>query len=399
MKIGKMYVFVLLILAYSQFLSSHGFAQNTLIVLSDESAKLPIQNISQNFFLGQKTFVATYKEKSKKWKFKNVQAVAFCDSCAFLQLNFINRKKVVDTIKCSPLQLFYRLNDSKWISAAELRVGDTLLCKDNATVRLQSNVYVEKPIKLFIIEVKKHHTFAVGSAKILTHNMFIPLAATMGMAVPFDVVCTAGSLGCMFGPVTFCCSVAVAGIAAAVAYQCSKSKHIDFALISKKPGCFEMQPIKDNLFLHSNVIINPSDHVKNTTNPVGCFTLQPVQDSLFLYNDNECTENAKTVEDLLNGCKELGNTGGPSKIYEKPGTAEDLCKDFDELQPKEVKTFIDSKGIEGKYGILQDGRKVTLRITSSDKRPTLEIEKKLNSTDKDIKIRYGNTSDYNKKQG
>ena len=394
MKINKIYIFAFLALIFSQFLSSHGFAQNTLIVLSDESAKLPIQNISQNFFLGQKTVVATYKEKSKKWKSKHVQAVAFCDSCVFLQLNFINRKKVVDTIKCSPLQLFYRLNDQKWIPAAELCTGDTLLCKDNATVRLQSNVYVEKPIKLFIIEVKKHHTFAVGSAKILTHNMFIPLAATMGMAVPFDVVCTAGSLGCMFGPVTFCCSVAVAGIAAAVAYQCSKSKHIDFALTSKKPGCFEMQPIKDNLFLHSNVITNPSDHVKNTTNPVGCFTLQPVQDSLFLYHDNECKKSVKIIEDILKGLPKGEKTKGRADQYIKKGDYDDAVKDFYSLNPSNVRKL---PGKEGFYGILADGRTINVRLESTltlegstKTAPTIEIQKAKGVTSRDIKIRYEN---------
>ena len=59
-----------------------------------------------------------------------------------------------------------------------------------------------------------------------------------------------------------------------------------------------MQPVKDNIFLHSNVITNPSDHVKNATNSVGCFTLQPVQDGLFLYHENECKKNAKTIEDI-----------------------------------------------------------------------------------------------------
>ena len=384
MKMSKMYGFILLVLAYVQILNSHGFVADTLVLLFDESAKLRIEHISQHFFLGKKTAVATYKEQSKKWKSKNVQAVAFCNSCAFLELNFINRKKVVDTIRCSPLQLFYRVNDQKWVSAYQLQHDDQLLCKDNATVRLQSKTYVEKQVTLFIIEIKKHHTFAVGSAKILTHNMFIPIAATMDMAIPFDIVCTAGSFGCMFGPVTFCCSVAVAGIAAAVAYQCSKDKHIDFVLTSKKPGCFEMQPIKDNLFLHSNVIQDLCNNAESAYNPVGCFTLQPVQDSLFLYHDNEGKESVKTIEDLLKDTIPGRKTEGKSTQYVKKGDYGDAVKDFYSLNPIDVHPIP-----IGLAGILPDGRKVNVRSDSSYKRPTLEV---IELNDQRIKIRYENNN-------
>ncbi len=372
---------------------SHGFAAHTLVELACKKQQVPIQNISQKFFLGQKTVVATYKEKSKKWKFKNVQAVAFCKSCAFFELNFSSKGQVADIIRCSPLQLFYRVDDERWMPAYQLRAGDILLCKNNKFTKLQAKTYIAEPIQLFIIEIQKHHTFAVGSAKILTHNMFIPIAATMGMAIPFDIVCSAGSFGCMFGPVTFCCSIAVAGIAAAIAYQSCKEKHIDFALTSTKPGCFEMQPSKDGLFSHGNVIQNPCNDAESAYNPVGCFTLQPVQNRLFLYNDNQSKNNIKTVEDLLKGLPKGAKTKGKADQYIKKGDYDDAVKDFYSLNPSNVRKLPNKEGL---LGILADGREVNVRIESSvklvdsvEKVPTLEIMKK-GGEGKRIKIRYVN---------
>lgn len=58
--------------------------------------------------------------------------------------------------------------------------------------------------------------------------------------------------------------------------------------------------------------------------------------------------------------------------------------------------FKDREGIDAEYGFLPDGRKVTIRITSSDERPTIEISPIKNSGAKKIKIRYGEKSKNNK---
>ena len=138
----------------------------------------------------------------------------------------------------------------QWIPADELQAGDMLLCKDNATTTLKSKKQFSEAVTLYIVEVKKHHTFAVGHQSILTHNMFIPIATTIGMSVPFEIVFGAGAFGCMFGPVSFCFSVAAAGIAAAITYECGKKKHTDFNLVLEPaegcnfkmiPDCFEQK--------------------------------------------------------------------------------------------------------------------------------------------------------------
>lgn len=209
----------------------HGFAGDTLVELGNNQGVLAIKEISTRFFSGQKTTVCTYKEKSQAWKGKPVQAVAYCQSDVFFELNVAkNHISVPETITCSPLQLFYRLPDRAWIPAHELCEGDVLLCKNYVTTRLQSKKQVLCSNLLHIIQIKKHHTFFVGRQKVLTHNMFIPVATTIGMAIPFDLVFQAGAWGCMFGPVSFCCSIAVAGIVAVVAYNCGKEKCTDFSL-------------------------------------------------------------------------------------------------------------------------------------------------------------------------
>lgn len=251
MKIALKVFLLIVVLFQHRNILSHGFAGHTLVSLQNHQNLLPVKDISSKFFKGQKTTVDTYKEKSKQWKNKSVQAVAHCQSNTFFELDFVNsHTKLSETITCSPLQLFYRASDMQWIPAHELQDGDMLLCKDNATTKLKSKKQVSELITLYIIEVKKHHTFAVGHLQILTHNMFIPIVASIGMSVPFDIIFGAGTLGCMFGPVTFCCSVAVAGIATAIIYQSSKKKHTDFNLVLESaegcnfkmiPDCFEQE--------------------------------------------------------------------------------------------------------------------------------------------------------------
>ena len=129
------------------------------------------------------------------------------------------------------MQLFYKLPDLAWVATHELHEGDWLLCENNQKVQLQSKKYVCDSIMLYIIEVEKYHTFVIGRQRILTHNIFIPVAPVMGMSVPFDTIFGASSIGCIFGPVTVCCSLAVAGIAAVIVYRVAKEKCTEFCLV------------------------------------------------------------------------------------------------------------------------------------------------------------------------
>lgn len=88
----------------------------------------------------------------------------------------------------------------------------------------------------------------------------------------------------------------------------------------------------------------------------------------------------KTLDDILKDAKPGERTNGPSKQFVKPGNYGDALNDFNSLELSGVR---DVDGI--KLGILPDGRTVNVIISSSDKRPTLEIY----DGKKSIKIRYG----------
>ncbi len=87
----------------------------------------------------------------------------------------------------------------------------------------------------------------------------------------------------------------------------------------------------------------------------------------------------KSVDDLI-GSKPGGKTHGRSRIYQTKGGFEQANKDFDALNPSNVRDYPGGKRV----GELKDGRTVILRPGSKDGRPTLEIQKGKNKT----KFRY-----------
>lgn len=101
-------------------------------------------------------------------------------------------------------------------------------------------------------------------------------------------------------------------------------------------------------------------------------------------NDKETEETKKyrsVLEEILSKAKKGNKTKGRSKIYEKEGGYEEALKDFEKLNPTEIKK------IEiGLVGRLPDGKYINVRTSSEDGRPTLEIFNPANKGK--IKIRY-----------
>ena len=404
----KRFFLIFMVLHYAM-IQPHGFAENTIVNLENNQEFLPIKQISQRFFTGKKTKVCTYKERSARWKTKAVKAVAHCSSNVFFELGFAqNHTSAAEIIKCSPLQLFYRLADRAWIPANQLDQGDTLLCKNGQTTRLQSKNFISQPIRLYIIEVKKHHTFVVGRQKILTHNMFIPIATTIGFSIPFDILLNAGTWGCMFGPVTFCCSIAVAGIAAAIVYETSKQKATELHLIVNGVDSYTCKTTNEYYAeAHVNSVatgcgaetpsytvnIGCGGEVPSCKIHTGCGQTNPISNSIsgcggFAPEVSYILQNS--VEDILKDTT-LGEEKRFTKQYIKKGDYNDAVKDFESLNPSHVENL---PGKEGKKGILPDGRRVNVREESSydNKAPTIEIQPPKGHPGKNIKIRYENNS-------
>ena len=91
-----------------------------------------------------------------------------------------------------------------------------------------------------------------------------------------------------------------------------------------------------------------------------------------------------TIDDLLKGLDETTNGKGVARNFESTGGYDQTLKDFDALNPSNVKD-IQTKYGPGKVGTLSDGTKVVARQGSTTGGPTLEIKV---SNSKVYKIRY-----------
>lgn len=96
--------------------------------------------------------------------------------------------------------------------------------------------------------------------------------------------------------------------------------------------------------------------------------------------DNE----AKSIDDILDGAKETTNNAGIARNFEKTGGYEKNLEDFNALQPSNVKDIQTQYG-SGKVGYLEDGTTVVARPGSKTGGATLEIKI---SNKKIYKIRY-----------
>ena len=80
-----------------------------------------------------------------------------------------------------------------------------------------------------------------------------------------------------------------------------------------------------------------------------------------------------TVDDLLEGLEETTNGKGTARNFESTGGYDQTLKDFDALNPSDVKN-IQTKYGPGKVGMLSDGTKVVARPGSKTGGATLEIK-------------------------
>lgn len=99
------------------------------------------------------------------------------------------------------------------------------------------------------------------------------------------------------------------------------------------------------------------------------------------------SEPTKSIEDILKDTSPGRETSGKAKQYIKSGSYDDAIQDFNDVGTVGIKNIV---GKEGKVGTLPDGRSINVRLESSDRRPTLEIQP-LGGKGSVIKIRYKNS--------
>jgi hypothetical protein len=139
-----------------------------------------------------------YKEKTKEYTKQKIKSVATCRTNCYFSIGFDEHSISADII-CTPDQEFYSVTAQKWIPVYQLQVHDILLTKNNTGISITYIELINKPIEVFLIEVKKTHTFFVGIHAILTHNIILPLS--ISLSIPFGSV-TGGTIGGFFGSIT-----------------------------------------------------------------------------------------------------------------------------------------------------------------------------------------------------
>jgi len=99
---------------------------------------------------------------------------------------------------------------------------------------------------------------------------------------------------------------------------------------------------------------------------------------------NGIEKGIKSIDDILSDATPGRKTKGKTKQFEKDGGFDQASKEFDSLDPTDVKE-IDTKFGTGRTGTLSDGTTVTVRPGSSDGRPTLEVRNPENGRGKEIR--------------
>lgn len=183
-------------------LEGHGFAVDTQICLCDEQNTVYLSDICWRTVRGWKQWcIASYDEKSTTVTHGVVVRGAASVAPSYVRLTYGNEdRKYTEAVICTPLQDFYLYDTKEWIPAYKLEPGTRL----QSVVGFQHVVVLEhiiEPRDVYLIEVQDTHTFFVGRHGLLTHNMSLPWAFSVGMSVPFGAV-AGGATGSCFGPVT-----------------------------------------------------------------------------------------------------------------------------------------------------------------------------------------------------
>jgi len=191
-------------------LNGHGFAQGTLIKSSNDGW-WPIEQVCKLSHKHNRQSVASYDPHLKCLVNQQVKTGAESKTNCYLRIEFDDYR--CHDILCTPTQEFYISSSDEWAPAYTLKSGDTLLSQHNRLTKITSITFIKQSIKIYSIEVKNTHNFFVGYYSILTHNMFLPVALSIGLGGSFGSgAAMGGAAGGFFGPITFAGGIIVGGL-------------------------------------------------------------------------------------------------------------------------------------------------------------------------------------------
>lgn len=369
---------LLIILALSMgysLVKAHGFSFDTYIRTGKQTGFYILGQQAQLTAKGKHPHITSYDTNTHSLVHKNIVNACYSTINSYCTITFTERSAL--PITCSPTQLLYAVNQNAWKLVCDLRPGDYVLAEHDE-LEIKDIQLHKKTITLVTIEVADTHTYLVGNYGVIAHNVVLPVAATIGFAVPLSIG-EGGALGIAFGPPGIIGGIIIGGI-------------IGFAIDAYRNGHLK----KCRLTLDLNEL-DRRMHYANETPVVELPVQAPEitipekkQEGVDSQPDQPKAENPegkiKTVEEIVGEAKKIEAKSTQVKQFAKPGGFPEAIKDFESLKPSNVREI--KNGNTGFIGDLPDGRTVNVRLGSSDKRPTLEIQNK--SRTKYTKIRYGN---------
>jgi len=204
----------LLLLLYSLFtqnnLNAHGFHGCTPVITKKGAIHLhEIQNrVSKNQTLRVLTYNTPHDQCCIE---RRVHTANEGETNCYCRIQFDDNRN--NDIVCSPSQEFYLLPKKQLTPAYKLKKGHRLLSQHNQSVEVKQISFIEKPLKIYSIQVNDNHNFFIGNHAILTHNMIIPAAVSVGIGTSFGSGAAAGgAAGSYFGPITLCGGIVVGGV-------------------------------------------------------------------------------------------------------------------------------------------------------------------------------------------
>lgn len=224
MNIGKLFFITLF---YNPLVYSHGFHQDTVIVYNDGRCVVSLHHIVERIRKNKTLYVTSYDQQRHNYTTKRARAAGFSQVPYYCILT-INSDKC-SSIICSPTQHFYRLSDQKWVPVHDLAVKDTLLAHRDGFVTVTDITFVQEALDVYTIHVKDTYTFLIGSHGIVVHNVILPVAAAIGIGIPFSTGC-GGGLGAVFGPIGFVGGILLGAGFGILVNTCFKERYVEYGI-------------------------------------------------------------------------------------------------------------------------------------------------------------------------
>lgn len=307
--------------------------------------------------------VACYDFKNKR---ETYSSITYAD-----KLHLLNHIQITinnEIIQVAPEHKFYIHSINSWVKAKDLINNQELryLLDPN----IQEVKEVAEELDVIRISVNNQQNYYITNNNLLVHNFLtLDLYLIWGIAEGVEITWA------VLGPTLTAAATGLIYWIAGKFCHADKIPHANIAAQQLRGMHHEVSNSNNEIFfkVENNTPVQQNNPKNNPADP-GQSNKDPEKDK----KDNE------QLKEIMRDAKRGEETKGKSKIFEKKGTYEDALKDFDKLEPSNVKEI---NGKIGKVGDLPDGRKANVRLDSKDTRPTLEIFNSNNRSS--IKFRYG----------